>query len=122
MRLIFCNIVLSLICLSSFGQISDRVKHLILNDLSELDKLRKDKVIDSVAHQDLLKAYHFKDSTLKKSMTALSEADSVGQDFKRLYGIAEVEASRAKKDIKKQKFLKWVFLAGAGLIIILMAR
>lgn len=93
----------------------------VLKDRAELEMRRKDAVIDSIANFNLLQAYNYKDSALQQSTKALKEADRIGQDWHGLKVISDDNLKVAKKEARKQRFLKWVGFGGMALIAVLAA-
>lgn len=94
----------------------------ILDEHAEVIRLRTDAVTDSIAYQDLLTAFYFKDSSLQQSQKATADAQRIGNDFLALGSITEEQLAKAKKDLRKQKALKWLGFGLAGLSVILFAR
>lgn len=93
----------------------------VLRDRAELEMRRRDAVTDSVAFQDLLRAYYYKDSALVQAGKALQESDRIAQDWHGLLSESDKRLTVAKKEVRKQKVLKWVGFGLAGLIAILAA-
>ncbi len=97
-------------------RLTEKVAKLVLNDLSELDRRRKESVLDSMTISALNHAYYYKDSALQASRKALEQSDRIAQDFHATSNIKDKELGQAKKEIRKQKFLKW---CGFGLAAII---
>ncbi|HQQ81956.1 MAG TPA: hypothetical protein PK059_02145 [Cyclobacteriaceae bacterium] len=93
----------------------------VLKDRAELEMRRKDAMVDSIATQQLLNAYYYKDSALQQSVKALQESDRIGQDYHSLYVETDKRLAAVKKEARKQKVLKWCGFGLAGLIAVLAA-
>ncbi len=109
--------------ISSFSQISlsEKTAKLVLKDLAELDKRRALSINDSTKIVALTQAYYYKDSALTASIKATEEADRIAQDWHGISSEKDKNLSTAKKEIRKQKILKWCGFGLAGLIAILAA-
>lgn len=93
----------------------------VLKDRAELEMRRADAIADSIATQELLRAYYYKDSALRYSEKAREEADRIAQDWHSLSVINGVQAGAYKKEARKQKRLKWLGLAGMAIFAALAA-
>jgi len=100
-------------------QINDFQARCILKDHAELLALRRSDSIFNAQVQALTNAYYYKDSALVQSGVALVECGRIGQDYAGLYHESEKMLSITKKEIRKQKILKWVGLGG-GLLLVLV--
>ena len=98
----------------------DRISLGILNMRSENLKLKAEAAIDSTTIQELTRAYYYKDSAFVKCKEAVQESTRIAQDNHALYLIREQEVKDAKKEIRKQKRLKWLSL-GLGIFGLLAA-
>ena len=69
----------------------------------------------------LTKAYYYKDSALVQSEIAVRESERIGQDYAGLYHESDKMLAASKKEVKRQKLLKWVGL-GAGILIVIVVQ
>ncbi len=95
---------------------------LILVDLSRLDQLELDHVSDSTTIAQLKK-------TIGEKILALDECDRVKlfADQQTAHalakvGILEEDIRKLKKELRKQKFIKWVAIVVGGAAVILSFR
>lgn len=75
---------------------------------------------DSVAYQDLLLAYNYKDSAFRASQFANQESYRVAQSYAEMYHESDKALSEAKKEVRRQKRLKWVFVAAGAVMVVLL--
>lgn len=100
------------------GQIrlSDRVGKLILKDLAELDRRRKEAFLDSMSISALNLAYQAKSTALNQARSAINELEGLRNDERGLLEIQEAKNKTFVKEVKKQKFLKWLGFGGMALV------
>lgn len=103
-------------------QITEHQARAILKDRAELKMLRVRVVLDSVANAALFNAYYYRDSALQDSIRAREEADQIAQDYHSLYNVADNQLGQARKEVRKQKVVKWVAIGAASLIAILAMK
>jgi len=98
---------------------SDRIGKLILKDLAELDRRRKEAFLDSMSISALNLAYDAKGQALTQARTAIAELEAMRNDDRQLLNIMESDNNKLTKEVRKQKALKWAFAGGMILVAIL---
>ncbi len=99
--------------------LTEKVAKQVLNDLAELDRRRKEAVLDSMEIHALKLAYSYKDSALYACRSAVVIAARIERDKDGELGIREKELIQAKKEVRAQKRLKWLGFGIAALVVIL---
>ncbi len=114
-------LALTLLCrpVTAQIQLSDRVGKLILKDLAELDRRRKEAFLDSMSISALNLAYDAKGQALTQARTAIMELEGMRNDDRQLLIIMEADNSKLTKEVRTQKRLKWLAIGGMGIIAIL---
>lgn len=98
--------------------LSERTAKRVLNDLAALDLCTRNSKADSAMIVGLATAYHYKDSALQEAVKAYNESNRIGQDWHKMYSVSEVQAGVYRKAYRKQKLLKWLAVAGMGLVCV----
>lgn len=95
----------------------------IQKDLAELDRLRLDYAVDSVTLFKMDSAYSRLQLSLDQSEISLGLVRTMNSNKDELLQIERDNVKGLKKQVRKQKFLKWLALTGmAGIAIIAVAR
>lgn len=102
-------------------QLGERKAKLILRDLAELDRRRQDAALDSMEIHALKLAYNYKDSALISCRSAIVIAARIERDKDGIIAIQDKKLDQARKELRKQKFLKWVGFGLAAIAITLAA-
>lgn len=82
--------------------------------------LREQYKADSAQISNLTQAYYFKTEALKQAETAISAAMGQAQDWHGLYETRDKQLSEAKKEVRKQKRIKWLCIIGGVLGVVLL--
>ncbi len=91
----------------------------VLKDRAELDLRRSNAITDSVATHALLMAYMYKDSALRASVRAIEEADFKAHDYWAMNEVSKQRIEAQRKEIRKQKRLKFIFLLSGAIFVAL---
>ena len=90
----------------------------ILDEHSENARLRAEYLADSLQIAALVLAYTYKSEALNDCQKAYNESNRIGQDWHKMYSVSEVQAGVYRKAYRKQKLLKWLAVAGMGLVCV----
>jgi hypothetical protein len=74
---------------------------------------------DSIAYQDLLLAYNYKDSAFRASQFANQESDRVAQSYAEMYHESDKSLTMTKKEVRRQKRIKIITMIVSGAVILI---
>jgi len=80
---------------------------------------RSEARVDSAAYQAMLTAFYYKDSAFHATQLANRESDRIGQEWHSAYVLVDSDLTKARKEVKRQRFWKIIAFAVAGIVVIL---
>ncbi len=106
---------------AQFGYTDDELRTVFRNALgtyAENNRLKAEARADSITIVNLTKSLGAERKATEKAQEATDKAVGIGQTWHSEATLKDTELTQAKKEIKKQKFIKWVAIIAIPVVAV----